>query len=158
MGIHEFDSPTYYAVDLNSLGLGYLDAKRPEARARFKAVLDYFWSDMALNCFQGHLAGPHSRTYDFLHNTRGIDVYLYAEGLRREPLTEKLDLEMTYLAVTLTEKGYHPDAGILALASLPDRVIRQRWDSQAGADRYHYVTKDFAIGSTSGNYGPQVDS
>ena len=154
-GIHEFDSTTYYGVDLNSLGLGYLYARREGARARFKAILDYLWSDIAANTFQGHLAGPQSRTYDFLGNTGGLDYYLYAEGLRDSAPAGKPDLEKTYLLVNLTERGYHPDERVLVLAGLAERVVRQRWDTQPGADRYHYVTPDYAIGSSSGNYGPQ---
>jgi hypothetical protein len=154
-GIHEFDSPTYYGVDLNCLGLGYRFARRAEGRAKFAASLDYFWSDIAANCFTGRLAGPHARSYDFLRSRGGVDFYLYAEGLCPALKFGKVDLEKTYLLVTLTEKGYHPGPAILGLAGLPERVVRQRWDTPAGADRYHYLTADFAIGSTSGRYGPQ---
>ena len=41
-GIHEFDSPTYYSVDLNSLFMGYLYAGDAKLRAKFKSILDYF--------------------------------------------------------------------------------------------------------------------
>ena len=74
----------------------------------------------------------------------------------RERLTfGKVDLEKAYLLELFADQGYHPDAKLLALAGLKERVVRQRWDAQPGADRYHYLTPDFSIGSTSGNYGPQ---
>jgi hypothetical protein len=59
------------------------------------------------------------------------------------------------LLETLDEQGYHPDAKLLALAGLEQRVVRQRWDTQPWADRYHYLTPHFSMGSSSGNYGPQ---
>ncbi len=154
-GIHEFNSSTYYCVDLNCLGLGYRYAKRPEAKAKFKTILDLFWADIAANSFHGRLAGPQSRTYDFLHNTGGLDFYLYAEGLRERMTFGKADLEKTYLLELLADQGYHPDATLFALAGLKERVVQQRWDAQPGADCYHYLTPDYSIGSSSGNYGPQ---
>ena len=155
-GIHEFDSSTYYGVDLSVLGLGYRYAKRPEARAKFKAILDLFWADIAANCFGGRLAGPQSRTYDFLRGAGGLDVYLYAEGLREHLTIGKLDLEKTYVLETLAgDPGYHPDGKLLEVAGLEERVVQQRWDPQPGADRYHYLTPHFSMGSTSGHYGPQ---
>jgi hypothetical protein len=154
-GIHEFDSPTYYAVDLNSLGLGYRYARRPGAREKFRAILDYFWSDIAANTFRGHLAGPNSRNYDFLRDAGGLDCYLYAEGILPALTIDKLDLEKVYVLVSLAEKGYHPDAKVLALADGAERVVRQRWDTRPGTDRYHYLTPGFALGSAGGSYGPQ---
>jgi hypothetical protein len=154
-GIHEFNSSTYFSVDLNCLGLGYRYAKRPEAKAKFKTILDLFWADIAANSFYGRLAGPESRTYDFLHNVGGLDYYLYSEGLRERMTFGKIDLEKTYLLELLADQGYHPDATLFALAGQKERVVRQRWDAQTGAECYHYLTPDFSIGSTSGNYGPQ---
>jgi len=142
-------------VDLTCLGLVYRYAKRPDARANFKTILDLFWADVAANSFHGHLAGPQSRTYDFLHGKGGLDYYLYAEGLRERLTFGKVDLEKAYLLELLADQGYHPDAKLFALARLKERVVRQRWDAQPGADCYHYLTPDFSIGSTSGHYGPQ---
>ncbi|MBV9864847.1 MAG: hypothetical protein JO316_05825 [Abitibacteriaceae bacterium] len=157
-GIHEFDSPTYYGVDLNCLGLGYRYAARPEAHAKFRAALDYFWSDIAANFFapNGSLAGPHSRNYDFLRSSGGLDLYLYVAGLRNTQNTSKLDFEKTFLLVNLSgDKGYHPDAQVLSLSTLPERTVLQKWETAPGAVRYNYITPDFAIGSTSANYGAQ---
>ena len=67
--LHEFSSPTYYWVQINSLYMGYLYAQRPGAQAMFKAILDHTWADIAANYFAPSqtLSGPKSRDYDFLY-------------------------------------------------------------------------------------------
>jgi hypothetical protein len=154
-GICEFDSPTYYAVDLSSLATGCRYAARPAARANFKAILDYLWRDIAANFFpaRGSLSGPHSRDYDFLRGEGALDVYLYAEGFRDSQNLQKLDLEKALLLEATA--AYQPPAGSLDSARVPEKVVMQRWNLLPAAQRYNYVTPDFAIGSTSGDYGPQ---
>jgi len=67
--LHEFTSPTYYWVQINSLYMGYLYAKRPGAKEIFKAILDHTWADVAANYFipSQIISGPSSRDYDFLY-------------------------------------------------------------------------------------------
>jgi hypothetical protein len=156
-GIHEFDSPTYYCTTLNSLGLGYRYAAQSETRAKFKAILDYFWKDIAANYFAGarRLSGPHSRDYDFLFSTGGIELYLAAEGLLDPQPYKKLDMEKTLVVENESGNGYHPDASILAASGLPERTIEQVWDEDRSRDRYNFITPQFAIGSADGDYGPQ---
>jgi hypothetical protein len=156
-GIHEFDSPTYYSVDLNSLNMGFRFAARPETRAKFKAILDYFWTDIAANYFPGRedLGGAHSRDYDFLYGDGRLNLHLFLEGLRDQPYTARLDLETVYLLENEVAQGYRPDANILACAETPERVVVSRWDANPERDRYTYITPDFAIGSANGDYNAQ---
>lgn len=156
-GIHEFDSNTYYFVDLDALDLGYLYAARPEGRAKFKAVLDYFWSDIAANYFapNGVISGPMSRNYGFLTSQGGLDVYMYVEGLRETNDLHTPDFEKTHLVETAGEQGYHIGEKIVALANEPNRIVRSRWDAAPDHDRYACFTPDFAIGSASGDYNAQ---
>ena len=67
--LHEFSSPTYYWVQINSLYMGYMYAKRPGAKQVFKAILDHTWADVAANYFipSQIISGPKSRDYDFLY-------------------------------------------------------------------------------------------
>ena len=156
-GIHEFDSPTYTAVDLNSLYLGYRLARRPGAREQFKAALDLFWADCAANYFAGRggLSGPHSRDYDFVGGWGGGMGYYYAaNGLPDDGTSNMLDFERVYPVLNTQPGNYRPDARLLALARLPERVIRSRW-GEGTLDRYNYVTPDFAIGGATGDYGGQ---
>jgi hypothetical protein len=156
-GIHEFDSPTYYCTTLNSLGLGYRYAAESDTRPKFKAILDYFWKDIAANYFAGarRLSGPHSRDYDFLFSTGGIELYLAAEGLLDPQLYKKLDLEKTLVVEDESGNGYHPDVSVLSASGLPERTIEQVWDEDRTHDRYNYITPQFAIGGANGDYGPQ---
>jgi hypothetical protein len=156
-GIHEFDSPTYYGINLNSLFLGYRFCAREDVKAKFKAALDYFWTDIAANLFpaRGALAGSHSRDYDFLRGGGSIDVYLFIEGLRRDLNTDRLDLEKAFILLNDGEHGYRPSAKILSIAHKMDRVVLQKWDAGPDRDKTTYITDGFAMGSANGNYGAQ---
>jgi hypothetical protein len=156
-GIHEFDSPTYYSVDLNSLNMGYRFAARPETRAKFQAILDYFWTDIAANWFAGRqdLAGAHSRDYDFLTGNGRLLLHTWLDGLRDMPYTEKLDMETVYVLENIVADGYRPPAKILALAETPERVVVSRWDANPDRIRYTYITPAFAIGHAKGDYNAQ---
>jgi hypothetical protein len=156
-GVHEFDSPTYYSVDLNSLNMGYLYATDPALRARFKADLDYFWTDMCANFFVGRdkVAGPYSRDYDFLTGHGGLQLQTYLDGLSHDPSTQGIDLEKVYMLENELHHGYHPSPEITALAHQPDRIVESKYDLEPNRDRYHYVTRDFSAGSASGEYNAQ---
>jgi len=156
-GICEYDSPTYYATDLGSLEMGYLFARKPEGRTKFKDCLDTFWTDISANFFaeRGVLSGPHSRDYDFLLGTGGINVVFYLEGLRNQLNPKEVDLEKVFALIGQGETGYHPSPQILAISKQPERVVQQRWSSDSSKDRYNYITDAFAIGSANGDYGPQ---
>ena len=154
-GIGEFDSPNYYAVNLNSLLMGYRHAARPAAKEKFRALLDFFWSDIAANFFEprGSLSGPHSRGYDFLGGHESVELFLYQEGLRRTPPASKPSIGRIYLLENEKPGGYRPGADILALGRLPRRIVQSRWRAEPGRERYNFITPHFAIGSTSGHYG-----
>ena len=154
-GIGEFDSPNYYAVDLNSLVMGRLYAANAATRAQYRRILDFFWTDIAANYYAGRgtLSGPHSRGYQFLSGHESVELYLFHEGLRREPAGEQPAIGRVYLLLNEIAGGYHPPAEILKLASVPERVVRSRWRTEPGRDRYNYITPDFAIGSTNYHYG-----
>jgi hypothetical protein len=157
-GVHEYDSPTYYEVDLTSLYMGYLYAAHAETRAEYKQILDLFWSDIAVNFFPGsqRLSGAHSRDYDFLFSTGDLDVCTYLEGLKSSESTSDLSVAMSYLAENgMNPNGYHPDASIMALAQIPTRIIRQTWNPAPNNDRYSYMTPDFVMGSATQNYDAQ---
>src|SRR5581483_1885277 len=156
-GIHEFDSPTYYSVDLNSLNMGLRFAKRPEIRGKFRAILDYFWTDIAANYFAGRqdLSGAHSRDYDFLAGNGRLLLHAWLDGLRDAPYTEKPDMEMVYVLENALADGYRPGAKILELAETPERIVVSRWDVKPERVRYNYVTPGFAMGHANGDYNAQ---
>ncbi len=158
-GIHEFDSPTYYAVDLNSLGLGYRYASDAAGKANFKTALQYFWTDICANYFPGTqtLAGAHSRDYNFLDDAGEMDFYLFLAGLRSQP--PKVNTFGAQLAIVLDNfepGGYMPTSVLLVLASKPNKTVTNTWGYNGLIfNRTNFVTSDFAVGSCSGDYGPQ---
>lgn len=156
-GIHEFDSPTYYSVDLNSLYMGYLYTTDPALRTRFKSILDYFWTDICANFFPGRdkVAGPYSRDYDFLTGHGGLQIQTYLAGLSTDPSPQPIDLEKVYMLENELNHGYHPGAEITAFIRKTDRVVESKYDLEPNRDRYNYVTRDFSAGSASGEYNAQ---
>jgi len=158
-GVHEFDSPTYYAVDLGDLTLGYLYVKDAAIHQQIKSALDMFWRDIAGNYLVAaqHMAGAHSRDYYFLTGRGGIEYFLYMEGLF-EPVKGKFEdqfLEKVDLLESEKPGGYRVPQDILDLAKAPERIIQQRWDQDATAIRYTYLNQGYAIGFASGKYGDQ---
>lgn len=153
-GVGEFDSPNYYAVNLNSLVMGYRYADRPGAKDTFRRILDFFWSDIAANFFapRGTLSGPHSRGYDFLGGHESLELYLYQEGLRDSPPESGPPIGRVYLLENEKAGGYRPGQDLLELARIPERVVESRWRAGEGHERYNYVTPEFAAGSASGHY------
>jgi hypothetical protein len=157
-GIHEFDSPTYYACDLNSLLMGYIYAPSESVKVKIKACLDYFWNDIAANYFPGDqsLSGAHSRDYDFLRGGGGLDVFTYLEGLRSKQHLHGVDMEKVYPLVNgLNKNAYHPGSSILQTALVPIREVKQRWDEEQTKDRYNFITEHYSLSYANGNYGPQ---
>jgi hypothetical protein len=164
-GIHEYDSPTYEAVTYGNLLAGYNNTNNSAARGQVQTALDYLAADMAANYFGGrsnqNLAGAYSRDYDVPGTTSSaVDQIYYIEGLSAVPPAGSAPSGSSFspgipVYLNALEGGYHPPADVLALASPADRVIQQEWGSTAGQDRYTYITPDFAVGSSSGYYGPQ---
>jgi hypothetical protein len=159
-GLHEFDSPTYYATDLEALGLGRRYAGDAARARRFEDGLDYVWSDIAANTFRGResLAGPYSRSYDLIGGHGALDTSMYLGGLRAEdPGSSAPGLIHTLLPLT-GAAPYVPLSTAPCASSAPLREVVSTWSSEPGDaehGRYAYITPDYALGTTSGDYGPQ---
>ena len=180
-GNHEFDSPTYYWVQMNALGLGCMYAKNDVQRQKICRVLEHLWADVAVNFFHPTetLSGPHSRDYDFLYGHGALQVLTYINGLgRNPPLCEYNDAHCERTndgqnALVLlnalrardpssARPGHRPKASTLALANVSTRVVQSRWLGQnltknnmtaRFGDRYNYIRSNlFAIGSASQDY------
>jgi hypothetical protein len=158
-GIHEYDSPTYYACDLNSLLMGFLFSPDKVTASKFRSVLDYFWQDIAANYFSPTqtMSGAHSRDYDFLQGSGGVDVFTYLAGLRKTSSLEKVDMEKVYALLNeTTPQGYHASGRFLELAKMMPREVLSRWDDYPTKDRVNFICQDFSLSSANGGaYGPQ---
>ena len=153
-GIHEFDSPTYNAVVLNSLYVGFQYSASADVRAKYRKALDYLWTDLAANYFAGgrKIAGAHSRDYDFLYGQGSIDAYYFLEGFQ-DDFAPNLSLERAFLLESTLEGGYR--ATQKHFGGETTRVVTQRFDTDPQRYRYTYVAPGFALGIANGHYGPQ---
>jgi len=153
-GIHEFDSPTYNAVVMNSLYMGYQHSSSPAVREKFHHALDYLWTDLNANFFAGgrKLGGAHSRDYDFLYGRGSLDDYYFLEGYAVD-LERNVSPERAFLLENCRPGGYHSPLRHFDPAN--SRIITQRWDQNPESYRYTYITPAFAMGIADGGYGPQ---
>jgi len=149
-GISEYISPTYYGVDLESLGLIARHARSAEARREAEVALRLFWADVAANWFEpcGRLGGAHSRDYDYLTGHGYLDSLLRALG--RLPVPKGYE-PSTFLTLC---KWAPPEALCHPIASAVPRTVRQRWGPGPGQTAVHYVGQHFSVGSAGANYGP----
>jgi hypothetical protein len=152
-GIHEFDSPTYTGVDLD--GLGLIEAYgRPEAvRAQARALLDLWWTDIALNWFPSaqKLAGAQSRTYDYLHGLGGLDQNLALNGWLAQTPASGID------TLFCLEANWHPPAALRDRANQFPRLVRESWGEQWWTSRTHYLLSDITLSATAASYGGRMD-
>ena len=149
-GIHEYISPTYYGVDLDSLGLIARFAGSARARQQAEVALRLFWTDIAFNWFlpDGRLGGSHSRDYDYLTGHGALDPHLqYAGWLSASPSTRP----QRFAALA----GWKPPAELrdLAAGRVP-RMIRQQWGSRAAGEfSAHWVGRAIDLGTAGACYG-----
>lgn len=155
-GIFEFDTSTYYNVDVQMLGLGARYAVDDVTRKPFAAALGYFWADIAANTFfgRGSLAGPHSRSYDLLSARGSLETPMYLAGLRNARPSGGI-AETPHLLAFTAPTWPVPTASLCAAADAT-REVRSTWvkkSTDVGHERYAYITPDYALGSTSADYG-----
>jgi hypothetical protein len=79
---------------------------------------------------------------------------LWCEGLRSGPGNV---LSGDIVCTALIESGegfYHPPGSVLRISNVQRRSVHQQFSSKQDSRRFNYVTNDYAMGSTSGIYGP----
>ena len=148
-GICEYDSPTYYGTDLDSLVL--LDAfmKRQDGRKKVRALLDLFWTDIAMNFFapSQRLAGPHSRDYDYVRGRGILENHLWAAGWISG------DIRGSIGAIWPALGRWQPHSALYKESATKfPRLIRQVWGIQPLQFRTHYMTADVTLGCSAANY------
>jgi len=152
-GIHEFDSPIYYSTDLDSLVEGYRYAADPGDHKKFAAALEYFWTDIAANFFEGghRISGPYSRDYDFIGGLGDLNVWLADVGWDKG-FTKVPNLGGVFSYDNLRPGGYAPQQSIDELAKSGTREVTSSWDDVPTHERMDWVAQNVAIGCTSGSY------
>ena len=151
-GVHEFCSPTYYGTDLNGLLFLFTGAEGQRQRAQAAALLQLFWSDIALNWFEPaeRLAGCHSRSYDYLRGLGGLDWYLWVQGW----LKSKTPGSAERLEPFTDPWSPPPSLRQLSVRQLP-RLVRQRWGMLPAECRTHLLCPDITLSCCGACYGSQ---
>jgi hypothetical protein len=166
-GICEYDSPTYYGVDLDELVLLNKYVRTPRARKAGEAMLELFWTDLAANWFApgGHLGGTHSRSYnypcaasDFLDRHlahAGWARRAYRDWIRREYLDSPESRFLDGAAWLDALPGpWKPPERLREMArTLYPRDVRQRFGSRPAHWRRHMMYPDITLGCSGKAYG-----
>lgn len=158
-GVTEYHSPTYSPIQADSLALAHNLTSDPALKTKLNAALDFYWSDFAANYFAGRqtMTGPASRNYNqgFLFSDANVEYSYYLAGLRSKPPADTFLSDSVRAWTVARMNGYRPAPQILALADLPERVVRSKFGPGPGQDRYVWITPDFSFGSASAYHGPQ---
>lgn len=152
-GIAEYDSPTYFGVDLLSLQALATFARDKQARRQADALLKLFWSDIAANFFtpSRRLAGAQSRTYSNLVGGGALDEQLIDASW----LDGKLSYKIGSIFERLTRRGVPASAAALLHAPMP-RLVRMRWGPLPTQTKTHRIHPDVSL-SISGACYANVD-
>lgn len=153
-GTHEYCSPTYYGVDLDDLGLIEAFCQRERGRQQARALLEFFWTDIALNWFPPaqKLAGARSRDYDYLRGLGFLDQQMMANGWL--PTDEKN--RVSFIVNVFTQ--WRPPARLKKLSEtrLP-RLVQQIWGYEPEQSRTHYLCRDVTLSASGAGYGGWMD-
>ena len=149
-GIHEYDSPTYYGVDLDCLGLLHAFTRNDQARKQAEALLELFWTDIALNWFtaSSRLGGARSRDYDYLRGHGMLESHLHCAGwLPGEPNTGVHTILLSLIP-------WRPPQRLRELCETRfPRFVQQQWGISATQFRTHFVQKDVSLSIAGAAYG-----
>jgi len=152
-GIREFLSPTYYGVDLDSLGLMARQLSNPPLQEKAERILRLFWTDIAANWFEParRLGGAHGRDYDYLTGHGALDFHLldagWIDAKQCKPPTFGVFEEATRW---IPAEDLHRQA----LSAIP-RFVFQKWDSPASAWSSQYIGHHVSLGVCGCSQGPE---
>ena len=151
-GIHEFVSPTYYAIDINALTLLATQSQNDHVRLQAGALLKLLWTDIALNWFPAseRLGGANSRTYDYLAGRGALDWYLWVNGWFPSATPGKAERVEPYW----NEWTPPPDLRALSVQRLP-RLVRQSWGKRPEQSRTYMVYRDIGLSTLGASYGAE---
>ena len=152
-GVHEFVSPTYYDVDVEALRLLEGGSSHAQVREAARILLDYFWTDIALNWFtpSDRLAGSHSRTYNYVYGFGSLDPVMMRHGWMNVP--EKYVSSNSRVLYS----QWQPAPDFTKQNQTYPRLVEQTWGSDPMCSRTHYVCQDITLGTSWRNYGGRMD-
>lgn len=153
-GINEYLSPTYYEVNLDNLALIANLASDTPTRAAARRGLNFLWNDIALHWFTpgDRLGGVHSRDYDRLFNTGGLN--------RKMDQTAWLPSSSNLTGVSTGWRGPYehyawttpPQSARQWLEGPFPRYIVQRWGPAPEQRLVHYMGRTVGVSSADAIY------
>jgi hypothetical protein len=149
-GIHEYSSPTYYGVDLGSLGALVSYAKDGAVRKSAAQALALFWTEIGAHWFPpfAGMAGVHSRDYDFLGGHGILDLFLAKAGWIHP---EKAPATDAFIDLT----SWTPPQALKERVDVVPRTVVQRWGENPWERATQYVGSAVSLGTAGAAYGPQ---
>ncbi len=152
-GTHEYDSPTYAAVDLTDVALMLQYSRNGTVKRQAEALLRYFWTDLAANWHPAmqRLCGSQARTYDYVGGLGYLDTHLMAAGWLPTPEGRGPDV-LAYLT------RWQPPAELRTMADtqLP-RLVQQTWGPGPAEFKVHFLQPDVSLGTSGSAYGDLTD-
>lgn len=152
-GIHEYCSPTYTGISLYCLGLIEMYCKRKQGQEQARALLRFFWTDVALNRLSssGRLGGAYSRKLGtYLQKEAFKGVFLNEVLCTNGWLSKSLGEHLNVLYPALVR--WQPPDDLLRLSDEFPRLVRERWGKEENQTRTHYVCEDISLSSASSGY------
>jgi len=153
-GAHEYVSPTYYGVDVESMMLLETLAESGKTRDVARAILLHFWTDIALNWFAPaqRLCGAHSRTYDYVYGTGELDQILAATGWL------PIDGSFSFSTFTPLYARWQPPGDLWRQSTLRfPRRVEQTWGDFPVCSRTHYLCHDVTLSTAWKAYNGRMD-
>lgn len=157
---HEFNSPTYCAVDIHALATLAEHTRDREIALKARLMEGQLWLHVALHFHRPtcQFSGPHCRAYR--HDTVGdrgfLKLLLYKmlgfPELRRASPYYPISLEENEVSLALSR--YHlPDWLCALFEDKPVQwEVRETADASTGMDLTSYLTPDYCLGTASTNY------
>lgn len=149
-GTHEYVSPTYYGVDIECLFLIEAFCRRDEGRQQARALLELFFTDIALNWFPGNerLGGTCSREYRYLGAPGYVDTPLWMVGWLEG------GMRGSFGAVFFALSRWRPPERLWELnRNRFPRLVEQYWGPGRAQYRTYYVCKDVGLSTSGEIYG-----
>jgi hypothetical protein len=157
---HEFNSPTYCAVDINALASLAQHARDRGVALKARLMEERLWLHVGAHFHRPtcQISGPHCRAYR--HDTTGAGGYLKAvlykelgfPELRRPTPYYPWSGEEGHVGIALGR--YHLPDHLRALfdEKTAEWEVRETADADLGLDLTSYLTPDYCLGTASTSY------
>lgn len=162
MGMGEYDSVSYYGIDIGGLSILYTFASDPTAKSMAFDMLDYLFADMAVDSLEANIGGAHARTYADSPDTLLFGMSNYAADFLFNTSIWHVDEAYTTVQVQaglVPISSYRPSDAVYAIALDRDKRFDNKErkaiytipdsysDASQSIKKYTHVTPEYTLGS-----------